>query len=187
MTQINLLPWRENKRQLEKKRFTAQFIACVVMALFTVYLTNKCSYRFVNNQYLRNKILQKEISNMDNQLKEIKNLAMNREKLISRMSIMQNLQMTRTLIVHLFDELTKVMPLGVYLIKMEEHNKVISITGYAESNTYISILMKNIENNKWLHHPALSEIKRADNQQAADNEFKLTFMLGSRSQQRLIS
>ncbi|KTD74054.1 PilN domain-containing protein [Legionella tucsonensis] len=186
MTQINLLPWRELKRDQEKKLFTTMLLVCIVAAAFIVFLINSYASGLVSNQVTRNQMLQKEINTMDVQIKEIKNLQKAREMIISRMSVVQHLQSTRTLMVHLFDELINVTPAGIYLTKIEGKNDVITVSGYAESNTFVSMLMRNIENNDWLHNPLLSEIKKEENekkkQQSAENEFKLTFVLAPQFQ-----
>lgn len=182
MTRINLLPWREQQREQEKKRFILFLLAGVVLASFIVFLIHCYASNRVNNQISRNQMVQQEIVVYDRQLKEIKNLEKVRSRLFSRMSIVRNLQSTRTLMAHLFDELIKVTPLGVYISKIEGKNNIISLSGYAESNTSVSLEMKNIENDVWLHRPVLREIKnRDDKSQAADNEFKLTFVLGPKS------
>ncbi|MBN9226929.1 MULTISPECIES: PilN domain-containing protein [Legionella] len=190
MTQINLLPWRELKREQDKKLFTTMLLVCVVVAAFIVFLINSYASGLVSNQITRNQMLQKEINTMNAQLNELKNLQKAREMLISRMSIVQHLQSTRTLMVHLFDDLINIMPSGVYLTQVEGKNDVITVLGYTESNTFVSMLMRNIENNDWLHDPRLTEIKREENnkdkdkekQQSTENEFKLTFLLAPQFQ-----
>lgn len=182
MTRINLLPWREQKREKEKKLFTLFLLVGVAIASFIVFLLNYYASNLVNNQISRNQMLQQEIAVYDRQIREIKNLEKVRSMLVSRMSVVRNLQSTRTLMVHLLDELIKVTPSGVYLSKIEGKNNIISLSGYAESNTYVSQEMKNIENDEWLHNPVLSEIKKMDDKtQPADNEFKLTFVLEPKS------
>jgi len=178
MTHINLLPWREKKREQDKKVFTTMLLAGGVIAALIVFLVNYYASNLVSNQTARNEILQKENTILDGQISEIKALKLIREGLISRMSIIQNLQSTRTLMVHLFDELIKVVPSGVYVIKLERQNDIVSLWGYSESNTNISFLMRNIEANVWIQNPVLTEIKKMDDKkQAANNEFKLSFVL----------
>lgn len=46
--------------------------------------------------------------------------------------------------------------------------------------------MKNIENNEWIHSPVLSEIKKEDRQEPANNEFKLNFVLAPQFQLGII-
>ncbi len=178
MTEINLLPWRERKREKEKKLFTTMLLVAGVAGVFVVFLINSYAKNLVSNQNTRNQMLQTEIDHLDNEIKEIRTLKQTREALISRMTIVQNLQSTRTLMVHLFDELIKVMPSGVYVTKLERKNDVVSLWGYSESNTNISILMRNIENDGWIQNPVLTEIKKTEGRkQPADNEFMLSFVL----------
>jgi type IV pilus assembly protein PilN len=178
MTEINLLPWREKKREQEKKLFTSMLLTGVVVAAVIVFLINAYATHLVDNQTIRNSILQKEITTLDQQIIEIKSLKKVRNALISRMSIVQNLQSTRTLMVHLFDELISIAPSGVTIYKVERKNDTVSIWGYAESNTNISILMRSIESDAWLQNPVLTEIKKNDaGNKAANNEFTLSFVL----------
>ena len=123
-------------------------------------------------------MLQKEITSLDEQIKEIKALKQIRSSLIARMAIIKNLQSTRTLMVHLFDELIKIVPSGVYVYKLERKTDEVTLWGYSEANTNISILMSNIESNTWLQTPILTQIKKMDDsKQAANNEFSLNFIL----------
>lgn len=178
MTEINLLPWREQRREQEKKLFTSMLIGAVMGAVVIVFLINYYATSLVDNQTSRNQMLQKEINLLDDQIKEIKSLKLVRTALISRMSIVQNLQSTRTMMVHLFDELIKIAPSGIYVYKLERKSDVVTLWGYSESNTNISILMRNIESDPWIQSPVLTEIKKMDeNKNPANNDFTLSFIL----------
>jgi type IV pilus assembly protein PilN len=84
--------------------------------------------------------------------------------------------------VHLFDELIRVTPSGVYITKIERKSDVVTLWGFSESNTNVSNLMRNIEINDWIQNPMLSEIKKEDDEkQTAFSEFKLNFILKSRN------
>lgn len=182
MTHINLLPWREQKREQDKKLFTSMLLTSVIIAVVMVFLVNSYANHLITEQTERNQMLQKEIIRLDDQIKEIKGIKQVKEGLISRMSVVQNLQSTRTLMVHLFDELIKVSPSGIYVTKLERKNDTVTLWGYAESNTNISILMTNIEHDDWLQNPILTEIKKKeDKKQPANNEFKLGFVLKPKS------
>jgi type IV pilus assembly protein PilN len=183
MAEINLLPWREKQREKEKKLFTSMMLVGVIAAAAIVFLINLYASHLVDNQTARNQIVQKEINSLNDQIKEIRTLKQVRESLISRMSIIQNLQSTRTLMVHLFDELIKITPSGVYIYKLERKIDQVTLWGYSESNTNISILMTNIEKNPWIHTPVLTQIKkRDDSTKAANNDFSLSFILKPKNQ-----
>jgi type IV pilus assembly protein PilN len=178
MATINLLPWREKQREQDKKIFTSMLLSGVVAAAFIVFLIYSYANYLIDNQNERNQKLQKEINVLNEEIKEIKALKKVREGLISRMSIIQNLQSTRTLMVHLFDELIKVVPSGLYVYKLERKDDLVTLWGYSEANTNISILMRNIESDAWLQLPALTQIKKIeDSAKAANNDFSLSFLL----------
>lgn len=178
MTQINLLPWRELRREQEKKQFTLYFAFGLIGAVIMVLLMNTYAKQLIEDQSARNEILQKEIQVLNKQTKEIEQIKALRLALIARMNIVQNLQSTRILTVRLFDELIKILPDGVFLTKMERSGDRIILLGYAESSSSISILMRNIEHNPWIYQPDLTEIKKTKEAQArVENEFKLSFTL----------
>lgn len=185
MTKINLLPWREQRREQEKKRFLVSFFVIIVLSICIVFLINLYDSGLVSNQIVRNQMLQNEIAVLDNQLNEMKRLEKTRELFISRMLIVQQLQTTRAFMVHVFDELINVMPSGIYLTKMEVKNDALFVTGYTASNFYVSILMKNVANNGWFHSPVLSEINKENKEDAGKNEFKLNFVLVPQIQHRV--
>ena len=180
MTEINLLPWREARREQEKKNFTTMILASLVIAVCVVFLLNQYASSLVGEQTRRNEKLQGEINRLDAQIVEIKKLKLIRKGLISRMRIVHSLLTTRILTVHLFDELIKVLPDGVYLTEVKRVENRIIVQGYSESNTNVSILMRNIQHNPWIQNPVLTDIKKAgDGAKAVSNhnEFNLSFVL----------
>lgn len=177
MVEINLLPWREQKRQREKKLFIKWLMISSSIALVIVFSLNYHIVLLRKNQYVRNQILQQEIIIYDSQIKEANTLKKEKRRLISQISVVQNLQATRILLVHLLDELTKIVPSGIYFAQIKGYENVISVFGYAESNTDVSLVLQNIEHNTWIHNPILNEIKAVKKKQVARNRFKLTFIL----------
>lgn len=182
MTEINLLPWREKKREQEKKQFTIFLLIGLIMAVVVVFLIDYYAKNLVDRQTQRNQRLKDEITQLEKQIKEISEIKKLRQALIARMTIVQNLQATRALTVRLFDEIIKIMPDGVYLNHVERVGDKVTLLGYAESNTNISLLMRHIESNAWIQNPVLTEIKKSVEAKKPDeNEFKLSFILKSKS------
>lgn len=184
MTNINLLPWRELKREQEKKIFTTLLLTVGVTAIIAILMVNYYASSLVSDQTARNKRIQDEITIFDNDIAEIKALKDIRTGLISRMRIVHGLQARRTLTVHFFDELIKILPDGVYLTEVKRVKDTITVKGYSESNTNVSVLMRNIQKNPWIQQPVLTDIKKAnDNAETTNrdktvsNEFNLSFIL----------
>lgn len=178
MTDINLLPWREAKREQEKKLFIIILCAGFFSSVIFVMLFNYCVARLGDAQSQRNQRLKNEIALLDKSLKTIANLKKERLILIARMQVVEELESTRPLTIHLFDEVIKIMPPGVVINKIERQGNNVTILGNAESNSNISEVMRNIEKSEWIQDPELTEIKKSTEvKQALDNEFKLSFVL----------
>ena len=182
MTDINLLPWRELKREREKKQFITYLLVGLFSSIIIVFLINYYATSLVDMQTDRNQRLKNEIAQLDSQIKEISDIRSLREALIARMIIVQNLQATRTLTVRLLDEIIKILPEGVYVYQIDRVGDKITLLGYAESNTNISQLMRSIETSIWIQDPELTEIKKTvETKQFDENEFKLSFILKSKT------
>ena len=159
MANINLLPWREEQR----KELTQQFL--IVMGVFSAFagIIIFGVHMFIGNQIDyqdgRNTFLTKEIKRLDKDLKQIADLENTKEKLLSRMEVIQSLQQTRPQIVHLFDELVRTVPEGIYLNKIQQKGKQLTIEGIAESNGRVSAYMRNIDSSDWMKTPKLKVIK----------------------------
>lgn len=188
MTDINLLPWRELKREQEKKLFNSMVLLGLVVAAAIVVIMNYYVTRLVENQTERNHMLQVEIDKLDKQIEAIKELKKIRSALISRMNVVQNLQSTRILTVHLFDEMVNIIPNGIYLTKMERTGDIVTVYGYSSSNTDVSEMMRNIEKDQWITNPALTIIQKEDEQGNSpkssrvskvdkNSQFQLSFIL----------
>lgn len=120
MARINLLPWREEARKARQKQFA--FIAAgtaVFAGLVLVYVHIFIS-GLIEDQNRRNTFLEEQIRIVDQQILEIRELEKTKANLLARMKIIQELQRSRPQIVHLFDDLVKTLPDGVYLNKISQ-------------------------------------------------------------------
>jgi len=157
---INLLPWREERKVQLKREFFALLggvglMSGILLLLIHFFVSNQIKKQTENNQILRD-----EIKTVDYQIAEIKDLQKEKERLLARMEIIQKLQGNRPNIVRLFDNIVRTMPDGLYLTHVARAGKNILLDGRAESNTRVSKLMRNIEASAWLMAPLLSDIQR---------------------------
>ena len=162
MTQINLLPWREEQRQELKKQFVVMALMTCVLAAAIVGLIHFQMQAKIDYQLSRNSFLTKEIAKVDEEIKEISELQKVRRSLIERMEVIQDLQGSRPSIVHLFTEIVSSVPNGVYLQSLEQKGSNLTINGEAESNARVSTYMRNLQSSAWLKDPNLSIIEIED-------------------------
>jgi type IV pilus assembly protein PilN len=161
MPRINLLPWRDEQRRERKLAFLVALgggtIAAVVVA-FAAYLLMGS---MVDAQQHRNEMLRAEIKQLDKQIEEINDLESAKQKFIARMEIIEKLQRSRPQIVHLFDEIVRTLPDGVYLTSVKQTDKRLKFDGVAQSSTRVSAFMRNIDGSEWLKNPELEVVETA--------------------------
>lgn len=162
MTQINLLPWREELRQEQKKQFAVMAVMTCVLAAAIVALIHFQMQAKIDYQLSRNSFLTTEIAKVDEEIKEISELQKVRRSLIERMEVIQDLQGSRPSIVHLFTEIVSTVPNGVYLKTLTQTGGNLLINGEAESNARVSTYMRNLSASDWLKDPNLTVIEIED-------------------------
>jgi len=173
-TRINLLPWREELRQEQKKQFLGLVVLTIILAAAIVGLvhfqmSNKIGYQLSRNNYLNT-----EIAKLTKEIIEIKDLQKTRKSLVERMEVIQDLQGSRPSIVHLFTEMVTTVPNGVYLNTMRQDKNSLVITGESESNARVSTYMRNLNNSEWFKDPQLTVIEILDKKINRISTFTLT-------------
>ena len=159
MPQINLLPWRDEQRKRREKEFIVTAVMAALLmggVVLGVHLHYESRVAYQNE---RNAYVQLEIAELDKKIKEIENLKKERDRLIARTDVIQNLQAGRPEIVHVFDELVTTLPEGVYYTKVAQTGRTLNIQGVAQSNARVSSLMRSLDTSTFFENPSLVEIK----------------------------
>lgn len=160
MAHINLLPWREELRREQQRQFlTIMGLSVILMGLIILAVHLRIA-GMIDHQESRNRFLQGEISKVEKQIKEINQLEEDKRRLLARMEIIQQLQRNRPEVVHLFDEIARIIPDGVHLETMKQSGKNLVLNGVAQSNARVSAFMRNIEGSDWLANPRLEIIEK---------------------------
>lgn len=162
MARINLLPWREELRAQKKQ----DFINAIALAVLVTVLIFSGVHLYIDGlktyQEQRNTILQDEIALLDIKIAQIKTIEEQKSKLLTKIDLIQKLQESRPEIVHLFDELPKVTPDGVFLTKFIQAGGDLTFEGKSQSNARVSALMRAIEASAWLKVPTLDVIQSSN-------------------------
>ncbi len=159
MAHINLLPWREELRQEQTRQFATITVLSLVLTGAIIFLIHASFDNQIEHQKARNKILQDEITRLDASLKQIEELEETKAQLLARMDVIQSLQQRRPQIVHLFDDIVRTVPEGIYLTEIKQSSEQLTIKGVAESNGRVSAYMRNIDASDWMSTPKLNVIE----------------------------
>ena len=93
MARINLLPWREERREERRKRFLLILVGVLVGSTGAVLIANQVINAAIERQVARNDYIGKQIVVVDERIKQISDLKARRQQLVERMRIIQDLSL----------------------------------------------------------------------------------------------
>lgn len=172
---INLLDWRAEASAFRQQQFVATLLGGVGAAALGVAAVVYGVTGAIEFQQERNAFLKGQIAEMDKKIKEIEELEKVKANLLARMKVIEELQASRTAMVHFFDEILRTLPDGVHIKTLKQSGANVTIEGVAESNGRVSAYMKNIESSRWFAEPRLVVIKTQDVNKRRQSEFQLQF------------
>jgi type IV pilus assembly protein PilN len=159
MPRINLLPWREAQRKERKLAFLVALGVATLAAGVTAFAAFLLYGSMIEAQEHRNNSLRAAIKTLDKEIEEINSLESAKQKFIARMEIIEKLQRSRPEIVHVFDEIARTLPEGVYLTSVKQNGMRLKFEGIAQSSTRVSSFMRNLDGSQWLRNPELEVVQ----------------------------
>jgi type IV pilus assembly protein PilN len=177
MAKINLLPWRAERRKLRQKEFVSMLglaagAAIALSIMIVMYFSGQ-----IEGQEERNRYLEAEIKKVEERIAEIDELDKKKANLLARKEVIEQLQASRSQMVHLFDELVRTIPEGVRLNSIQQSGQVLTLEGYAQSNARVSSYMRNLEASGWITNPDLKVIEAKGADKGLPNMFSLRVTL----------
>jgi type IV pilus assembly protein PilN len=157
---INLAPHREQERKLESQKSIAYMLMFLLIpagiswlgyAHYNVELQH--AQQDMNYLNAKNIMLKKEIITVKNLIKDEKNLE-------DRAKIIPMLQSERSTPVKILSELANIVPHSLYISNYSQNNGIVTINGYAQSNSAVALLMDNIKLRTLLFNPTLDIIQK---------------------------
>ena len=185
MATINLLPWREERREEQKKEYLIILASVAVLAVLIVLGWQTYLNASIANQTERNTLLQSRIKELDEQVKEIDELKKKRQELVARMEVIQSLQGNRPEIVHVFDEIVRTLPDGVFYNAITRKEVDVELKGTAESNNRVSSLMRQLDVSDWFGAPELKLVKANKGFGPDANDFEMHVKLDKPEENKL--
>jgi type IV pilus assembly protein PilN len=171
MPRINLLPWREAERIKRQRDFGVAMAGAVVAGVLVIISSMFAYSQMIDNQKDRNNRLTAEIVELEKSITEIDGLERQKERLLARMEIIEQLQKSRPEIVHLFDGVARQLPEGVYLTGLKQTGSRVEVRGVAQSSTRVSALMRQIDASAWMSDPEVERVETTSSGSSRQSEF----------------
>lgn len=173
MAHINLLPWREEKRQERQQQFYVAMGLTLGFAVLVFYFFLSYMNGLLSEQTQRNTYLQQEIAKLDIQIREIQDLEQTRDRLLARMQVIQDLQQSRPKVVKVFDSLVRAVPEGIHLQVLTREGDKLIVQGVAQTNARVSVLMNQLDSDPEFSESTLRVVQRTAARDDAIRQFTL--------------
>src|SRR5699024_9532104 len=123
MIRINLRDWREAAREQRRRNFLGALTATIIVCAGLIAFTTLIIYgNRIDAQQQRNDYLQQQINVATHKMVELKKVKAEHASLIRRIHIIEDLQRSRSWIVHYFDQIVASVPDGVFLKALRQNN-----------------------------------------------------------------
>ena len=177
MAQINLLPWRDQRRQERKREFLLLLVAAIVLGGLAVLLIGLLFDLLLQNQKNRNAWLVQNIASLNRQVETIHSMQRKKTRLLERMQVIQQLQGNRPVIVRILDQLVRTVPDGVFYTELRTAGQTLYLSGIAQSNQRVSSLMRRLEASDWFAEPQLEDLRAEPSLGAQTTAFNMAVQL----------
>ena len=177
MAHVNLLPWREQRRQQQKQQYIVTLALVGIFTGLIFWLIGQFIDAQISNQNARNQFLQTQISGLDSQIAEIKRIKESKAAIEQRMALIEQLQSSRNLAPQVLDELARLVPQGVSFKSLQRIGATIQVRGTSESNNRLAEFMRQLETSNVFSASELSSIIADTSATDAVSEFTLTFAI----------
>ena len=159
MTRINLYPWRADTDERLKKQFIV-LISAVNIAVLLAMIVISCVYYFnITAQEASNAYINEELVEMNRKLRQIEQLKSQKDALITRLTVIQEVEHDRYSTVYLFNEMASLINSWIVLKDIKREGSLIKVNGYAGSNGDVAKFLKALESSKYFNTPELNQIK----------------------------
>lgn len=160
MPMINLLPWREDRRLRKNKEFISILMGCAILGLLATFIVWRYLDHELEQQNIANEYIITENGYLDEQLVEIKTLEQRRDDIISRITVIQSLQGTRSLPVRVWDDVATSIPTAMYINTFAREGELLLFTGKADNPNVVSHLIRNLDASQWMGDSKVKFIKQ---------------------------
>lgn len=173
MTQINLLPWREQARQKLKIELAILFAIFLSFTLFVIIVIHLLLAGIISRENARVDFLQTALGDRGVAYRHLKDEKKKQDAMMAELDFLYTLRMSSYQAVQLTNELNTLVPSTIILERVVKEGNKIVIDGETQTELEITHFMKNIEASSHLNQPVLTRISEAPDKEGVTRVFEL--------------
>ncbi|EPP5370546.1 PilN domain-containing protein [Vibrio cholerae] len=175
---VNLLPWRDARREAHKRRFLGLVTLGVLLAVLMQFAAGEYLGGQMALQQERIGYLQQHIFSLDQQIAKLKIAEEEHKALLTRLTVVEHLQQKRNKTTEFMNQMPNLIPEGVYVDKIKMNGHQIEITGISDSTARLATMLDNLEKSDKLTDVEMHEIVSGNKRFGKQfQSFKVSFQI----------
>lgn len=177
IARVNLLPWRQRRRDRQRRAFLAQLGIVFAGSGCLVILASVLLDTRIASQDARNRFLRSSLGELERQADATEVVRRRTDETLERLRALSDLRHDRTGTVRILEELARTVTPGVHYTSLAKRGTHITAFGIARSNNAVSALMRSLEASERFEAPRLKGIEelRANVEAGHAAAFELSF------------
>jgi len=176
MIRINLLPVKRKKALALPPAiiYGIAAFAVVIVAIIagTFYLSSQVSAKRTDIN-----IKEQKLKKLQAALEEIKNYERDNKDFREKNAIIEQLKKNQIVPLRLLDEVSEMLPKGVWLTNLDDKGGIVTIQGYAFTNSDLVTYVQNLKGSKYFTEVMLVESRQTDVAEFSIYKFNLTLKI----------
>lgn len=177
MIRINLLPAKRKKKASE---FPVHFIPGIVVTVIALVLM-VVYFFYLNNQISAKKAekasKEQRLAEIKEKIKEVEDYEKDNELFREKNKVIEDLKAKQAAPLRLLDELSNMLPKGVWLTELAESGGTIKINGVAFTNPDLVNYVQNLKGSQYMTDVQLVESRQTKFEQSTVYNFSLSFRM----------
>lgn len=165
MNDMNLLPWRERRRQRRLRWFLGALAASAIAPVLALVFVGLRIADDVERQRRANNDLTAALATLDARRTAIDQLRREREAFAARAETLRNLWRERATAVTALAALAEALAPGTHYTHLSREHRAITIRGAAQSHERVAELMRNLSAVEQFDAPVLKAVTSAEGDQ----------------------
>ncbi|MFI0472173.1 PilN domain-containing protein [Halomonas sp. HMF6819] len=170
---INLLAWREARRERRTKQFYGVLALSLAMGILVALGVSLIYQQELDEQAIRNDYIVRHIEQLDQQIEDVKRYQEDVAQLNQQLALFNTLQNERIDTVELFNALAASLTDGVVYEELSREGPRVSLTATANDERQVSEQLRRLARVPGFAVPVLSEVTSAPDEQGRRFRFDM--------------
>ncbi|QIA64408.1 pilus assembly protein PilN [Vibrio astriarenae] len=155
---INILPWREQRREAHRQRFFQSVVLSLVVAFGLQFALGRYAEQQQRQQQTRLDYLNQQIVKVDKRIAAMKVSEKEHQALLTRLEVVETLQRQRNKTTDFMNLMPTLIPEGVYVDKIKMNGVLVEVTGISDSTARLATMLDSLEKSPQLNNVEMHSI-----------------------------